>query len=38
MALPISEAIHREELSLPISPAMTDEEVSTVIKAVNAFG
>lgn len=36
-SLPISEAIHREVLSLPISPVMTDEEVTTVIRACNAF-
>ena len=35
---PISEAIHREVLSLPISPVMTDEEVAAVIRACNAFG
>lgn len=37
-SLPISEAIHREVLSLPISPVMTDEEVAVVIQACNAFG
>ena len=37
MSLPITERIHREELSLPMSQVMTDEEVSTVIKAVNDF-
>jgi dTDP-4-amino-4,6-dideoxygalactose transaminase len=31
---PISEAIHREVLSLPIGPQMTDEEVDAVIGAV----
>lgn len=31
----ISEQIHREVLSLPISPVMTDEEVSTVIDVIN---
>ena len=35
MSLPITERIHREELSLPISPAMTDEEAEIVINAVN---
>lgn len=33
----ISERIHAEELSLPISPMLTDEEVRRVIDAVNAF-
>lgn len=37
-SLPVSEAIHREVLSLPISPVMTDDEVATVIQACNAFG
>jgi dTDP-4-amino-4,6-dideoxygalactose transaminase len=31
---PIAEAIHREVLSLPIGPQMTDEEVDAVIGAV----
>lgn len=34
---PISERIHREELSLPISPVMTDEEVRRVIEALNRY-
>lgn len=37
-SLPITEAIHREVLSLPISPVMTDEEVAAVVQACNAFG
>lgn len=37
-SLPISEIIHREVLSLPISPVMTDEEVAVVIQACNSFG
>ncbi len=35
---PISEQIHREELSLPMSPVMTDEEVKKVVAACNQFG
>ena len=35
-ALPISEAIHREVLSLPLSPTMSDGDVETVIAAVAA--
>ena len=35
---PITERIHREILSLPISPVLTDEEVGEVIAAVNRFG
>lgn len=34
---PIAEVIHREVLSLPIGPVMTDEQVSVVIKAINTF-
>ena len=34
---PITEAIHRETLSLPISPVLTDDEVRLVIEAVNSF-
>lgn len=37
LQLPITEQIHREELSLPCHPAMTDEEVTKVIEAVNRF-
>lgn len=33
--LPITEKTHREELSLPISPVLTDEEVKEVIEVVN---
>ncbi len=35
--LPITERIHREELSLPLNQALTDEEVTYIINAVNAF-
>ena len=34
---PISEEIHRTIISLPISPVMSDEEVESVVKIVNAF-
>lgn len=37
LSLPVTEQIHREVLSLPISPVMTDEEISRVIEAVNDF-
>lgn len=37
LSLPVTERIHQQELSLPMSQVMTDEEVSTVIQAVNAF-
>ena len=33
----ISERIHKEILSLPISPVMTNEQVQRVIDAVNTF-
>lgn len=36
-SLPISEQIHSEELSLPISPVITDEEVNEVIRLINAW-
>lgn len=35
--LPITEKIHREVLSLPLSPIMSDEEVNLVISAINGF-
>ncbi|KIO46668.1 MULTISPECIES: DegT/DnrJ/EryC1/StrS family aminotransferase [Porphyromonadaceae] len=37
LSFPITEQIHREELSLPISPAMTEYEIHTVIETVNSF-
>lgn len=37
LSFPVTEKIHREELSLPISPVMTSEEVEKVISAVNAW-
>lgn len=37
LRLPVSEAIHREVLSLPMSPAMDDEQVDAVIAAVNGW-
>lgn len=35
--LPITERIHREELSLPCNQAMTEAEVEKVVAAVNSF-
>ncbi|MEA2537497.1 MAG: hypothetical protein QOF11_1731 [Chloroflexota bacterium] len=35
-ALPISEAIHREVVSLPIGPHMTDDQVGLVVAAVRS--
>lgn len=37
LSLLVTERIHREILSLPISPVMTDDEVQHVIDAVNSF-
>ncbi len=37
MTLPVTERIHREALSLPISPVMTEEEVDAVAAAVNSW-
>lgn len=37
LSLPITERIHREELSLPLNQAMTDEEVEYVIGCINGF-
>ena len=34
---PITEAIHREVLSLPMSPVMTDEQVQAIIQTINVF-
>lgn len=38
LSLPVTEAMHREALSLPISPVMSDALVAEVIAAVNAYG
>lgn len=37
LSLPITEQIHREILSLPISPMLTDAEVDYVINTINKF-
>ena len=37
LSLPITERIHRQELSLPCHPAMTDVEVQRVIDVLNHF-
>ena len=37
LSLPITEQIHREELSLPMSPLLTDSEIESIINAVNRF-
>jgi len=37
LSFPISEKIHREEVSLPMSPVMTEEEVRRVIDGVNSY-
>lgn len=36
-SFPITEQIHNEELSLPISPVMTEEEVKTVVNIINRY-
>lgn len=35
--LPLTELIHREVLSLPLDPTMSDEEVDLVIEAINSY-
>jgi dTDP-4-amino-4,6-dideoxygalactose transaminase len=37
LSLPVSEKIHKCELSLPIGPTITDEEVKYIINVVNSF-
>lgn len=37
LLFPITEQIHREELSLPMSPVMTEEEVMTVVDLLNRW-
>ena len=35
LKLPLTEALHREVVSLPVSPVMTDEQVGVAIKTIN---
>ncbi len=35
--LPVTERIHREELSLPMSPCLTDEQVAYVVDVINEW-
>ena len=37
LSLPITEKMHAEELSLPISPTLTEDEVSYVVEAINGY-
>lgn len=37
LSFPITEKIHREELSLPISPLLSDEDINHIINSVNNF-
>ena len=37
LSLPITEALAEEELSLPIGPAISMEDVATVVKVLNSF-
>lgn len=37
LSFPITEKIHKEELSLPISPVLTKEEAKKVVEVCNAF-
>ncbi len=35
LSFPITEQIHNEELSLPMSPVMTEDEIKTIVKVLN---
>lgn len=37
MSLPVTEKIHAQELSLPMSPCLTEEQVKFVINTINRF-
>lgn len=37
ISLPITEMIHKQELSLPMSPCLTKEEVEYVVKRINTW-
>ncbi len=38
LSLPIAEQLHREVISLPLNPALTDDEADFVIKTINSMG
>lgn len=38
LSFPVSEKIHKEILSLPISPVMSDDEIKEVVRVINNFG
>lgn len=37
LSLPVTERIHREELSIPLNQTLDDEDVATIINAINGF-
>ena len=37
ISLPVTEKIHAQELSLPMSPCLTDEQVEWVIGCINNY-
>ena len=37
MSFPVTEKIHQQELSLPMSPCLTDEQIQYVIDAINEW-
>ena len=37
LELPITEKIHKEILSIPMSPVLTEDEVNTIINSLNSF-
>ena len=37
LSLPVTEQIHKEVLSLPISPVLTDEEAKIIVETLNAW-
>ncbi len=37
LSLPVTERIHRQVVSLPMGPTMTDEQVASVVEVVNSY-
>ena len=37
LSLPITEEIHKDVLSLPISPVLTDEQMQKVVEVINQY-
>lgn len=37
LSLPVTERIHREELSIPLNPTLTEADIATIIRLLNGY-